>query len=110
MKHIKVQLCSTKMYLDISTVVFTNDSYDDGIVMMRAQIFFKDMFVFSGTSVWYVFSTMEPNLLHTRYKQNIMIEKSNYQSTYLMDNSTSSCCFERLLDGGRFLPVGWLKG
>ena len=45
------------------------------VVMMRAQIFFKDMFVFSGTSVWYVFSTMEPNPLHNRYKQNIMIEK-----------------------------------
>ena len=47
------------------------------VVMMRAQIFFKDMFVFSGTSVWYVFSTMEPKTLHTpgMYKQNIMIEK-----------------------------------
>ena len=45
------------------------------VVMMRAQIFFKDMFVFSGTSVWYVFSTMEPKSLHTRYKQNIVIEK-----------------------------------
>ena len=36
------------------------------VVMMRAQIFFKDMFVFSGTSVWYVFSTMEPNPLQNK--------------------------------------------
>ena len=43
------------------------------VVMMRAQIFFKDMFVFSGTSVWYVFSTMEPNPL-----QNKQVQTKNF--------------------------------
>jgi hypothetical protein len=51
------------------------------VVMMRAQIFFKDMFVFSGTSVWYVFSTMEPNSLHTRYIRKF--KKMAGQNTFL---------------------------
>ena len=69
------------------------------VVMMRAQIFFKDMFVFSGTSVWYVFSTMEPKPLHTRYKQNIMIEKWDKNCIfewYFVNKIVLACCEKKL--------------
>ena len=51
------------------------------VVMMRAQIFFKDMFVFSGTSVWYVFSTMEPNPL-----QNKQVQTKNHDEGKWISN------------------------